>query len=191
MDVNVISRFFALLAFVALAGAVLVALSSRATSGVLGRIRADVAPLALPLAWLVAATCMIGSLYYSEVVHLLPCRLCWYQRIAMYPLAVILAIATARRDAAVRRYAIPLAAIGLVVSIYHVQLERFPEQASFCSVDVPCNVPPIEQFGFVTLAFMAGSGFAAIIALLAVAAPARPTPTREAVPGHQPLKELV
>ena len=85
---------------------------------------------------------MTGSLYFSEVAHFVPCRLCWYQRIAMYPLVLLLGIATLRRDRGIRLYAIPLAAIGAAVSIYHVQLERFPDQASFCSLEAPCNLPP-------------------------------------------------
>src|SRR3954470_18546308 len=163
------SRFFALLALVAGLGAVVVALAAVVPRGPLRSLREALAPLGLPLAWLVAATCMVGSLYFSEVVHLIPCRLCWYQRIGMYPLAVILAIAAVRRDVSVRIYAIPLAALGAAVSIYHVQLERFPTQHTFCSVEAPCNIPPVEQFGFVTLAVMALCGFAAVIALLAVA----------------------
>jgi disulfide bond formation protein DsbB len=169
VDVTTVSRFFALLALVAGAGAILVAASAFAHRGPLFTVREAVAPLGLPLAWLVALTCMLGSLYFSEVAHFVPCRLCWYQRIAMYPLALILGIATFRRDTAIRRYAIPVAAVGAVVSIYHVQLERFPDQQTFCSLEAPCNLPPVEQLGFVTLAVMALCGFAAIIALLAVA----------------------
>src|SRR3954470_16418728 len=163
------SRFFALLALVAGAGAVVVGASALARRGPLAELRAALAPIALPLAWAVAAVCMVGSLYFSEVAHFVPCRLCWYQRIAMYPLVLLLGIAAARRDVAIRLYAIPLAAIGAAVSIYHVQLERFPEQATFCSLEAPCNIPPVQQFGFVTLAVMALCGFAAIVALLAIA----------------------
>src|SRR3954452_6304066 len=87
----------------------------------------------------------------------------------MYPLVLLLGIAAACPDVAIRLYAIPLAAIGAAVSIYHVQLERFPKQATFCSLEAPCNIPPVQQFGFVTLAVMALCGFAAIVVLLAVA----------------------
>jgi disulfide bond formation protein DsbB len=184
VDVTTLSRFFALLALVTGAGAVLVAASAFARRGPLFAVREAMAPIGLPLAWLVALTCTLGSLYFSEVAHFVPCRLCWYQRIAMYPLALILGIATFRRDDAIRRYAIPVAAVGAAVSIYHVQLERFPDQQSFCAVEAPCNLPPVEQFGFVTLAVMALCGFAAIIALLAVAR-SRPGPhgTTELAPG--------
>ena len=66
---------------------------------------------------------MGGSLYYSEVAHYTPCALCWYQRIAMYPLVLLLGIAAFRRDIGIRLYAIPLAAIGAVISAYHYLLE--------------------------------------------------------------------
>jgi Disulfide bond formation protein DsbB len=199
VDVATMSRFFALLAFVAGAGAIVVTASALARRGPLVELRAALAPLALPLAWLVAAVCMAGSLYFSEVAHFVPCRLCWYQRIAMYPLVLLLGIAVLRRDRAIRLYAIPLASIGAAISIYHVQLERFPDQATFCSLEAPCTIPPVEQFGFVTLAVMALCGFAAIIALLAIARPPRqdapasgaaPGSARAAQPGT-PDKELV
>ena len=149
-----------------------------------------------------AFVCMAGSLYFSEEAHFVPCRLCWYQRIAMYPLVLLLGIAAVRRVVAIRLYAIPLAAIGAAVSIYHVQLERFPEQATFCSVEAPCNLPPVQQFGFVTLAVMALCGFAAIVALLAVARAPRSAAdasgaeqaradTPNGTPGDTPEKELV
>jgi disulfide bond formation protein DsbB len=203
VDVATMSRFFALLALVAGAGAVVVGASALARRGPLAELRAALAPIALPLAWAVAAVCMVGSLYFSEVAHFVPCRLCWYQRIAMYPLVLLLGIAAARRDVAIRLYAIPLAAIGAAVSIYHVQLERFPEQATFCSLEAPCNIPPVQQFGFVTLAVMALCGFAAIVALLAIArAPRSPAEASGAeraragaagagTPDDTPEKELV
>jgi disulfide bond formation protein DsbB len=169
VTITVMSRFFALLALLAGAGAVLAAAGAVSPGGPLRRLRDDLAPIALSLAWLVAATCMAGSLYFSEVAHLTPCRLCWYQRIAMYPLVVILGVAALRRDVDVRRYAIPLAAIGAAISAYHVQLERFPEQHTICSLDAPCNIAPVQELGFVTIAVMALCGFASIIALLAVA----------------------
>ncbi|MPY91587.1 MAG: disulfide bond formation protein B [Acidimicrobiia bacterium] len=134
--------------------------------------RAELAGLALPLGFLVATVATLGSLYYSEVAHFTPCRFCWYQRIAMYPLAVILGIATWSRDLRVRRYVIPLALIGLALSTYHVQLQLFPEQATACDVEAPCTTKAVEEFGFVTIPFMAGAGFLAIAAMLAAARPA-------------------
>jgi hypothetical protein len=171
VDVSTWSRFFALLALVALGGGLVAAASLVVKAGPLERLRADLGGLALPLAFLVAAVATLGSLYYSEVAHFTPCRFCWYQRIAMYPLAVILGIATWARDLPVRRYVIPLALIGLALSVYHVQLQLFPDQASACDVEAPCTTKEVEEFGFVTIPFMAGCGFVAIAALLAAARP--------------------
>jgi disulfide bond formation protein DsbB len=118
---------------------------------------------------LVAAIAMAGSLYFSEVVHFIPCQLCWYQRIAMYPLALILGIAAWRRDRSVRVYVIPLAAIGAVVSCYHIIVERFPDlESSSCDPDNPCSLKWVEHFGFVTIPTMALAGFLAIITVLAL-----------------------
>jgi disulfide bond formation protein DsbB len=167
MSVEVFQTFFAILAVVALAGAVvlLVALLLRGRAAWAAGIVEAVSPVALPLAWLVALVSTLGSLYFSEIADYLPCTLCWYQRIALYPLAVILGIAAFRGDRAIRTYVVPLAAIGLVISTYHWLIERFPEleAGGTCSVVVPCTVPWFTELGFITLAFMAFSGFAFII----------------------------
>jgi disulfide bond formation protein DsbB len=119
------------------------------------------------LASIVALVAMLGSLYYSEVANFPPCELCWYQRIAMYPLVVILGIAAWRRDYGVRRYVLPLAAIGAAISIYHYQLERFPSQTSLsCTAEVPCTTVWVWRFHYISIAFMALSAFALIVALL-------------------------
>ena len=83
-------------------------------------------PNALGMAFVVAMLATIGSLYFSEVAHFDPCRLCWYQRIAMYPLVVVLGIAAVRRDADVGLYVRALAGIGALISAYHLALEWIP-----------------------------------------------------------------
>jgi disulfide bond formation protein DsbB len=125
------------------------------------------------LAFVVALVATLGSLYLSEVANFVPCRLCWYQRIAMYPLPVLLGIGWWKRDAGVRRYALPLAVIGLLISTYHVLVERFPwlEGSNVCEVDNPCTIRWVERFGFVTIPTMALAGFALVFALLAYPAP--------------------
>ena len=130
-------------------------------------------PYALALAWLVAAVCMFGSLYLSEVAHLTPCRLCWYQRIAMYPLVVLLGIAVVRADILVaRRYFAPLAILGGLISLYHYQLERFPNQPTLsCGLETPCSIPVVNLWGFASVPFMALAGFLLIATLLLVATP--------------------
>lgn len=137
----------------------------------------QVGEVSLWLAGLIAVTSMAGSLYMSDVApKFTPCVLCWYQRIAMYPLAVLLVLAAVRRDQRIRFYGIVLAVIGAAISTYHYVVERLDIEAGSCSASVPCNVPWFEEFGFVTLAYMALSGFLAIIALLLV----RPTMELEA-----------
>lgn len=162
-----VQLFAALLA--ALAAVLTVAL-------VVPAVRAAVAPVALWLAAAVAVTATAGSLYFSEVAHYVPCRLCWFQRVGMYPLAVITPIAALRRDrAAGRWYVVPLALLALPVSIYHYLLERFPSWgAGGCDPDVPCSLVWFEEFGFITLPLMAGIGFVCIAALGLVSRPGEP-----------------
>lgn len=124
--------------------------------------------IGLWLAAAVATTSTVGSLIYSEHFDLIPCRFCWYQRIAMYPLAVILLIAATRRDTAgARRYGIPLAVIGTLLAGYHYVIQQFPSlESGSCLVDVPCSSPYIWEYGFVSIPYMALAGFILILALL-------------------------
>lgn len=116
--------------------------------------------------FVVAAVAMGSSLYYSEVVGFTPCDLCWYQRIAMYPLAVLLLTAMVTRVRLDPRFIIVLSGIGLLISIYHYQLELFPNQEQLCtSSAVSCSARFVEEFGFVSISFMAGSGFLTILLL--------------------------
>lgn len=134
-------------------------------------IRERLAPFALTAAWGVALLAAAGSLYFSESANYIPCTLCWYQRIAMYPLVLILGIAIIRRDTSVRIYAIPLAAVGAVISTYHWILERFPElDYGACSSGIPCTQKWFEEFGFITLPFLALVAFLLIITFLLVPA---------------------
>jgi disulfide bond formation protein DsbB len=160
-------RFFSLLSLVAGAGAIAVVVMRLvpALRPALGALR----DAAVWLAFAVAATATLGSLYFSEVRDLVPCRLCWFQRIFMYPLAIVLLVGAIRRDRGVRRYAVPLATIGLLVSAYHYFIEWNPQfESDSCAVSVPCSVPYFREFGFVSLAFMALCGFAAVLALLSI-----------------------
>ena len=117
------------------------------------------------LSFAVAGTAMAASLYYSEVADFVPCLYCWYQRIAMYPLAVILLVAAITRDDRVAKYVVPIATIGLALSIYHYQLQVFPEQGGACSSGVPCTARYVEEFGFISIPFMAGCAFLSVLAL--------------------------
>ncbi|HJP71151.1 MAG TPA: disulfide oxidoreductase [Candidatus Limnocylindria bacterium] len=145
-----------------------------------GRLATAIGPLALWLAFVVALTATSGSLYFSEVAHFTPCALCWYQRIAMYPMVVILGIAALRDDRGVARYAVPLAAIGAFISAWHIGVERIPGLPSgACSLDVPCSLIYVEVVGFVTIPTMALAGFLSIITLLLLARSASRQPELE------------
>lgn len=171
--INLLSAMLTVATIVAVLVFTVLALGARFSDGVAGMRDATwetVAEIALPLAAIVGLVAVLGSLYYSEVEHFIPCKLCWYQRIAMYPMPVILAIAAWRRDRSVRAYVIPLAAIGAAFAIYHYQLERFPDQSSgFCTVEAPCTIVWVWMFHFISLPLMALSGFALIAWLVWIA----------------------
>jgi disulfide bond formation protein DsbB len=174
-----VTLFFALLALVAGIGAVVVTgvvVASRRSEAAADT-RDGVGRVALGFGAAIATTATLGSLYLSEVAHFTPCTLCWYQRIAMYPLAVLLVLAAVRRDWAVRPYALALALIGIPISAYHVLLERFPTlESDICSTSVPCTLIWVEELGFVTIPTMALAGFLAVAALLAAGPPPERTP---------------
>ena len=172
--------FFGILAMIA-AGGVVLMLAARFIPSVIGvRFLDALYKVQLPLAALVATTASIGSLYFSEYGYeWVPCRFCWFQRIFMYSLAVVLIVASIRRDRGVKWYAVSLAGIGLLISVWHNLLERgVVEESSSCSTTVPCATPYRVSFGHynsdglpsgfpsITLAVMAFCGFAAILALL-------------------------
>jgi disulfide bond formation protein DsbB len=189
--------FFSLLMFVAAAGAL--ALVAARVAAAMGsesarRIGRDVSDASTWLAFLVAATATAGSLYFSEVAHFVPCRLCWFQRIAMYPLSVILLVGAIRRDPAVRWYAGPLAAVGAAVAAYHTLIERRPElDTGACELFGPsCTDVWFEECGFVTLATMSLVGFLTILLLMFVRFPATldvdpPSTPRAPAPLDAPL----
>ena len=165
--------FFALLAFAANAatiGIVALVIAGRVGSGganLRDRAFGAVRGLELWMAFVVATTATLGSLYLSEVVHLIPCTFCWYQRIAMYPLVVLLGIAAWRADHGIRIYAATLGSIGAVIAAYHRLIQAFPElSGSACSTGVPCTAAYFTEFGFVTIPYMALSGFLLVLALL-------------------------
>lgn len=152
----------------------------------------------LPLAALVAITATSGSLFMSEFgEHWIPCRWCWFQRIFMYSLAVVLLVAAIRRDRGVKWFAVPLAVIGICTSLWHILIEhRVVEESSACFTVQSCANPWRVSFGTldfstgtlvtsgmpITLAVMAFCGFAAILALLLTPEPLNPEP----LDPHQP-----
>jgi disulfide bond formation protein DsbB len=170
VDVEAFELFSSLLALGAIGGAVavLVVRALRRRSATAAQIADAIDDAALWIAFLIAATATAGSLYFSEVANFVPCQLCWYQRIAMYPLSLILLVAAVRDDRSVRWYVGPLAAVGVLISTYHYLVEWFPslEGGGVCALSAPCTVPWFRELGFVTLAFMALCGFLAILVLV-------------------------
>ena len=174
MDVAVVDRFVALLTLGAIAvvaiilGLRVAGRRSGAAAVLRDRLDALLAPGALWMAWMVAAGSMLGSLYYSEVVNYPPCGLCWYQRIAMYPLVVILAIAAWRRDERIRSYALSLVVVGAVIALYQYVLGYIPDAGVIgCTIDgVSCTERFVWEFGFIDFPFMSLVAFALIGSLL-------------------------
>lgn len=157
MAAQSVADFFAVVLLGALIATALLAFSPAARP-----VLANAAP-ALTAA--IAAGAMGGSLYFSEGAGFEPCELCWFQRIAMYPLAVILVAARFRRDRALKPYVLLLAVGGLAVSGYHIQLQWWPQQGSFCALDNPCSAAWVEGLGFMTIPQMAAASFALIAGL--------------------------
>ncbi|PTL39269.1 disulfide oxidoreductase [Alkalicoccus saliphilus] len=125
-------------------------------------------------AWAAAFTAVLGSLFFSEILNYVPCDLCWVQRIFMYPLAVILAVAFVKKDAGAVKYALPLSIIGGGVSLYHFLIQKVPamsEQGTACGI-VPCNAEYINWAGFITIPFLAFTAFTFISVLLLLTAQA-------------------
>ena len=119
-------------------------------------------------AWLIAAVSTLGSLFFSEVMELIPCVLCWYQRIFLFPLAIILLTGLFPLDKKVVNYALPLAIIGLLFTVYHCLLffGVIPENLQPCSQGVSCTDDNMELFGFLPIPLLGLIAFLMIIILL-------------------------
>jgi len=122
----------------------------------------------LYLAWFVALVATGGSLYFSEVRSFVPCTLCWYQRIFMYPLVIILGLASYRQSTVVIPYVLPLSVIGGGVSLFHYLEQKIPGfgAPAVCRSGVPCSTEYINWLGFITIPFLALTAFTLITLLL-------------------------
>ena len=120
--------------------------------------------------WLVAGVATAGSLFFSHVMGFAPCVLCWYQRICLFPLVVILAAGLFPFDRSVVRYALPLATAGWLTAVYHnlVHAGILPESVAPCSQGVSCSEEYIDLFGFLSIPMLSLLAFSAIVALLVV-----------------------
>jgi disulfide bond formation protein DsbB len=175
MSVIAVETFYGILALIGIVALVvigglrIVALESASARDRWDGLVRAVGPNAYAMAWFVAFLATAGSLYFSEVAGFEPCRLCWYQRIAMYPLVILLGVAAARRERAGAFYAASMAFIGALVSTYHVLLEWFPSlDTGACSVTTPCTLVWFRVFGFVSMPTLALVAFLLILALMAI-----------------------
>lgn len=115
----------------------------------------------LYVAWFQALAATLGSLLFSEILHFPPCVLCWYQRICMYPLVIILGLGILLKDRFVAYYAGLFIAIGWIISLYHNLLyyNILSESAAPCIAGVSCTTKFIEVLGFVTIPFLSLTAF--------------------------------
>lgn len=112
-----------------------------------------------------------GSLALSEIVNFAPCKLCWYQRIAIYPQTVIAFVALLTNDLRIKKYIIPLSIIGLIIATYHILLQMFPT-AFQCNDEVAkCSAVQFAQYGYITIPVMAFSAFLLIILVSLIKSP--------------------
>jgi disulfide bond formation protein DsbB len=158
-----------------LAGLLIVA-AVMAAAGIRGPLRAIRNALwgyELWAAFLVAAIATGGSLFFSEVAGFIPCELCWFQRICMYPLSILTLFAAAHGDHRFARYLLPLPLVGAGISVYHLLVENgVVEQAKACLASAPggCATKWINEFGYMTIPTLALTAFVLLIGFLALAA---------------------
>lgn len=119
---------------------------------------------AIHLAWAQAAIATLGSLYFSEIKHFTPCTLCWYQRILMYPLVLIIAVGILRKDKKIYQYVLPLSTLGTLIALYHNLLQNkiLPESVAPCTLGASCTVRYSGYFGFLTIPLMSLIAFTII-----------------------------
>lgn len=121
---------------------------------------------------LVAALATGGSLFFSEIAHFVPCELCWFQRICMYPLSGVLLLAAIANDHRAARYLLPLPIAGAGVAIYHILVENgvvAQDQTCLASAPGGCGVKWINEFGYMTIPTLALTGFVLLTIALALA----------------------
>lgn len=124
----------------------------------------------LPLfgAWLLATVATLGSLFFSQVMDLPPCSLCWIQRIFMFPLPILLLVGLLPHDPRAWRYGMPLAALGAAVALWHTLLYEgvLPESAAPCTQGLSCSQPTFELFGLLSIPLLSLLAFLAVAGLL-------------------------
>lgn len=122
------------------------------------------------LCWLIACSSTLGSLFFSEVMQIAPCILCWYQRIFMYPLVIILLVGLFPLDKSIIKYAFPFALLGSIVALYHnlIYYGFIPENLQPCSQGVSCAEVNLELFGYLTIPLLSLLSFITISVFLQI-----------------------
>lgn len=115
----------------------------------------------LYIAWAQSIVATLGSLYFSEIKHYIPCTLCWYQRIFMYPLVIIIAVGIRRHDKKLESYVLPLSILGFLIALYHnlLQYQILPESVAPCTLAASCTARYTGYFGFITIPLMSLTAF--------------------------------
>jgi disulfide bond formation protein DsbB len=126
--------------------------------------------MGLLVCWLIALISTLGSLFFSDIIGYAPCVLCWYQRIAMYPLVLLFLVGIFQPIRYTLRFSIPIASIGLFIALYHNLLHYgiIPEAASPCRSGVPCSTIYINWFGFITIPILSAIAFTLILTILLI-----------------------
>ncbi len=155
-------------------GGLLILVGLAAAAGARGPLRALRSALwgyELWAAFVVAAIATGGSLFLSEIAHFVPCELCWFQRIAMYPLSIVTLLAALTGDHRVARYLLPLPLVGAGVSVYHILVENHViATPQGCQIGIGCAVKWINEFGYMTIPTLALTAFVLLIGFVALAA---------------------
>ena len=120
------------------------------------------------LSFLISLIATLGSLFFSEIMNFIPCSLCWYQRIFMYPLVFLFSINLLFPDDKIFKYTFPLVVVGWIISVYHnlLMLKIIPENLSPCVQGVPCSVDYLNWFGFITIPLLSFFAYTSILILL-------------------------
>lgn len=118
----------------------------------------------LYLAWAQALAAMFGSLYFSEIMHYPPCSLCWYQRILIYPLVVIVPAGILIKDKKLPIYVLPFTLAGIIMALYHqlLQVGIISEQLAPCGLGISCKVNYFNLFNIISLPLLSLAAFAFI-----------------------------
>lgn len=121
----------------------------------------------LYLAWGIALFSTLASLFFSEILKFPPCSLCWYQRIFMYPLVIVLPIGILAQDKNVSKYLVSLSLVGTVIAGYHTLIYHniVTEAFTLCTAELSCKTKQFELFNLISIPVMSLASFAALFGL--------------------------